>query len=403
MKQTLAALVAPYRVFLRLPDVPAMIATAWLSRMPIGMNALAILLFMRENLGNFQLAGSIVGTFFVAMAIAAPVQGRLVDRIGPRLPLIVTGVLQPLLLTALFIATINGAPVPALMVIAAASGAFASPVTILTRTTWRHRFEDENNRKMAYSIDSIMIEINFTIGPLLVAAITAASSARYALATVIAISCITVLIFFASPILKYWKLEAPIERHFLGPLTDGKLVALFSLTFGMTFCFGLMEVGYPAYGAAIHWVAFGGVLLALNAIGSAVGGFLYGALHSTYSLERQFTIALAIMSAPLFLQSVVDQHALFALVAFLAGVCIAPALTAQTLLVSRLAPAKYATEAFTWSSTFIVTGLGVGMAAGGAISENYHVKAPFVLAGAIIALMAALSLLMRPAPKITAQ
>jgi len=403
MKQTFTALTAPYRVFLRLPDIPAMIVTAWLSRLPIGMNALAILLFMRENLGNFQQAGSIVGTFFVAMAVSAPVQGRLVDRIGPRLPLIVTGVMHPLLMTALFVAAIYGAAVPLLMVIAAACGAFASPVTILTRTTWRHRFGDEYNRKMAYSIDSIMIEVNFTVGPLLVAGITAASSARFALATVIAISCLTVVIFFASPILKYWKQEAPVERHFLGPLTDGKLVALFSLTFGLTFCFGLMEVGYPAYATAIKWVAFGGILLALNAIGSAVGGFIYGALHSTLSLERQFTIALAIMSVPLFLHGVIDQYALFALLAFLAGVCIAPALTAQTLLVSRLAPAKYATEAFTWSSTFIVTGLGIGMAAGGAISENFHIKAPFVLAGAIIALMSALSLLMKPAAEIKAQ
>ena len=52
-----------------------------------------------------------------------------------------------------------------------------------------------------------------------------------------------------------------------------------------------------------------------------------------------------------------DHNLLFATMAFLAGCLIAPALTAQTLLVTRLAPAKYATEAFTWSSTFIVTGL----------------------------------------------
>ena len=66
------------------------------------------------------------------------------------------------------------------------------------------------------------------------------------------------------------------------------------------------------------------------------------------------------------------------------------------LLVTRIAPVKYATEAFTWSSTFIVTGLGVGMATGGAIAEGYHVKAPFVVAGGVIALMSLLSLLMRP-------
>ncbi len=394
MKRSLVALVAPYRAFLRLPDIPAMIATAWLSRMPIGMNALAMLLFLRENLGNFKVPGSIVGMYFVAMAIAAPVLGRLIDRIGPRAPLIVTGIMHPLLLTGLFLATINGASAAALLAIATLCGLFAPPVTILTRTTWRHRFADDHNRKMAYSIDSIMIEINFTVGPLLVATLVAMTNARVALATAIAISIAAVLVFFASPILKYWKREAPVKRHLLGPLTDSRLVGLFFLSFGLTFCFGLLEVGYPAYATALGWVAFGGVLLALNAIGSAAGGFLYGALHSSISLERQFTISLAIISLPLFLHGVVDQHLLFALVAFLAGVCIAPALTAQTLLVTQIAPMKYATEAFTWSSTFIVSGVGAGMATGGAIGEIYHIKAPFVLAGSVIALMSLLSLML---------
>ena len=394
MKQTLAALIAPYRTFLRLPDIPAMIATAWLSRMPVGMNGLAMLLFLRETLGNFKVAGYIVGTFFVSMAVSAPILGRLIDRIGPRVPLTVTGILHPLSMIGLLAATIHGATVPVLLAIAAACGIFAPPVTILTRTTWRHRFTDDHNRKMAYSIDSIMIEMNFTVGPLLVAAIVATANGRAALATVIAISAAAVLIFFASPILKYWKREAPVERHLLGPLTDFRLVALFCLTFGLTFCFGLLEVGYPAYATTLNWVAFGGILLALNAIGSAVGGFIYGALQLSMSLERQFSIALAIISLPLFLHGVVDQHLLFALVAFLAGVCIAPALTAQTLLVTQIAPMKYATEAFTWSSTFIVTGVGAGMATGGAIAEIYHIKAPFVVAGSVIALMSLLSLML---------
>jgi len=394
MKQTFAALMAPYRAFLRLPDIPAMIATAWLSRMPVGMNALALLLFLREALGNFKQAGLIVGAFFVAMAVAAPVMGRLIDRIGPRLPLTVTGVIHPLGLVTLLVAAAQGVDATWLMAIAAGCGLSAPPVTILTRTTWRHRFADEHNRKMAYSIDSIMIEMNFTVGPLLVAAMVAAWSARTALIAVIVISTSAVLIFFASPILKYWKLEEPVERHLLGPLADGRLVALFFLTFGLTFCFGLLEVGYPAYATSIGWVAFGGVLLALNAVGSAVGGLIYGALHLRTSLERQFTVALALMTMPLFLHGVVDQRVLFALVAFMAGLAVAPALTAQTLLVTRIAPARYATEAFTWSSTFIVTGLGIGMAVGGTLAEKLHPKAPFLLAGGVIALMALMSLMM---------
>jgi hypothetical protein len=73
----------------------------------------------------------------------------------------------------LLVAAAQGVDATWLLCIAAACGACAPPTTILTRTTWRHRFADQNNRKMAYSIDSVMIEINFTVGPLLVAAMVA--------------------------------------------------------------------------------------------------------------------------------------------------------------------------------------------------------------------------------------
>ena len=82
------------------------------------------------------------------------------------------------------------------------------------------------------------------------------------------------------------------------------------------------------------------------------------------------------------------------MVAFLAGIAIAPTITAQTLLVSRLAPSKYATEAFTWSSTFIVSGLGMGMAVGGVLIETVATKSVFLVGSLVVAAMAALALLL---------
>jgi predicted MFS family arabinose efflux permease len=107
---------------------------------------------------------------------------------------------------------------------------------------------------------------------------------------------------------------------------------------------------------------------------------------------------LTIMVVPLLLHGAVDQMILFGIAAFLAGVAIAPSIAAQSLLVSRMSPPQYATEAFTWSSTFIVSGIGAGMALGGTLAETVHVKAPFVCAGLVIAAMAVIALAIR-APK----
>jgi F0F1-type ATP synthase assembly protein I len=85
-------------------------------------------------------------------------------------------------------------------------------------------------------------------------------------------------------------------------------------------------------------------------------------------------------------------------VAFFAGATIAPSIAAQSLLVARMAPAKYATEAFTWSSTFIVSGIGVGMAVGGWLTEQYTAKTPFLIAALLLAGMAALALMLKAKP-----
>jgi predicted MFS family arabinose efflux permease len=126
-------------------------------------------------------------------------------------------------------------------------------------------------------------------------------------------------------------------------------------------------------------------------------------LHPKASLERQLALAVGIMSLPFLLHWWVDQVFVFAVIAFCAGTLIAPALTAQTLLITRIAPNKYATEAFTWSSTFIVSGIGVGMAAGGAVAELVNVKAPFLLGSVVLAGMSVAALWLQPKGVVRAQ
>ena len=80
-----------YAAFFRHPDVPRLLAMALVMRMPVGMMSLAMLMHLRELSGSFAFAGGMVGTYLVAMAASAPVQGRLIDRYGPRGALLVTG------------------------------------------------------------------------------------------------------------------------------------------------------------------------------------------------------------------------------------------------------------------------------------------------------------------------
>lgn len=382
-----------YVVFIRQRDVARLLFVALLARMPVGMVGFAMLMYLREALGNFALAGSAVGISFVAMAATAPVQGRLVDLYGPKKLLCVTGVIQPLALVGTLASAKLGMPFPVVAGFTAVAGLFASPITTLTRTIWRHRFEREEDRRIAFALDAVTIEFNFTLGPALIAAVLASAGATAAFAVAICAVIFAIVVFVTSPTLAYFKHETHAKRHLLGPLTEPRLWLVFTTTFGLTLCFGLLEVGYPAYATALAMPAMGGILLAINSLGSAFGGALYGGLHFKAPVERQFACALALMVTPLMLHAVLVSYTVpFAVVAFLAGALIAPSIAAQSVLVSRLAPSRYATEAFTWSSTFIVSGLGAGLALGGALVESVGLRYAFLTGGAVVGAMSLLAL-----------
>jgi len=379
---------AQYLAFFRLPDVATLVAVAVVSRMPIGMVGLSMLMCLRDSMGSYALAGSVSGVYFVSMAVGAPFQGRLIDRRGPKAVLAATGIVSPLALLAILLAAREGLGFAAVAAAAAVAGAFATPITVLTRTLWRMRFTRDEDRRRAYSIDAVMIEVNFTLGPAIVAGVVAVASPTAAFALAIAAVVAAFLVFVLSPALRYFKAEPPAERHLLGPLTEPRLLVVFATTFGITMSFGQLEVGYPAYATFLGLPALGGLLLATNSFGSALGGTFFGGLELKAPVERQFAATLAIMAVPLALHAFVDGALAFAVAAFLAGAAIAPTIACQSVLVSRLAPAHYATEAFTWSSTFIVSGLGAGMAVGGWLSETQGPKAPFAAGAVLVAVMA---------------
>ena len=385
-----------YVAFIRQPDVAKLLLVALLSRMPVGMGGFALLMFLRENLGDYARAGTAVGVQLVALAAAAPVMGRLIDRVGGRIPLIVTGTLQPLALLSILWATLAHMPYAVILGCAALSGIFATPITTLTRTAWRHRFQSEDDRRTAFALDAVMIEINFTIGPAIIAAILATAGATVAFATVIGFVVASVFIFFFSPALRYFKRGEPVERHMLGPLTEPRLLLVFISTFGLTMAFGLIEVGYPAFGTALAAPALAGILLSVNSIGSAIGGAIFGGLHLKMRIERQLATTMGLMSIPLMLHAIFQQPMVFGVVAFFCGLFIAPSIASQSVLVSRLAPAKYAAEAFTWSSCFIVSGLGAGMALGGLLVETTGLRSAFICGALITSAVSIVALQITP-------
>ena len=392
----LDAAVARYAAFFRLPDVTRMLAMAVIARMPIGTVTLALLLHVRALTGSFAAAGAAVGAYLGASAATSPLIGRWIDRRGARNALIVMGIASPCALLVLWLAGPLALPASTLWLIAALAGATAPPITVLTRTMWRHRFSDADARKTAFALDSVLVELAFTFGPMVIAVLLAIGSPMVAFGAAFVFSTIAVPTFLASPALRYWRLEPHAERHLLGPLTERRLLVVFATTFLLTCSLGMLEIGYPGFAARAANAPLAGVLLAVCSLGSAIGGLIYGGLHIGLPPERQLRRTLALVVVPIAIHALVTSAVTMTIVAFTAGFLIAPTLTMVSLLVSSYAPSRYATEAFTWSATCIISGIGAGNAMGGVLLERFDPSVVFACSAGAALLATLCAFALRP-------
>ena len=189
-----------------MPHVAPLLAASMLARLPFGMYALAVVLYMAQERGSFAVAGLVDGAIGIGAAIGSPLQSRVIDRHGHRrvlLPLAVLDVTATALLVAL---TEAHAPV-VLLFVTALIGGFAVPnIGSALRTLWPELLARRDDLlTTAFALDSVAIELLFTVGPLLSAAIIAIISPIAALV----LSCVCVLVgtvlFVVQPPSRDWQ------------------------------------------------------------------------------------------------------------------------------------------------------------------------------------------------------
>jgi MFS family permease len=376
-----------YTNVLEAREVRELFAASLVGRLPIGITGLAILLFVQASHGSFAEGGATTACYVTGLAAAAPILGRVIDRYGPRGVLLATAVLFPAaLLTLVWAVEYLGA---AAFALAVAAGATFPPITVCMRTYFRQRLADELQLATAYSLESVLIELIFILGPVLVALFVAFASPGVAVHFAAGCGSIGALLFLRSSALRAWRIETRIAAPLLGPLAERGFVPLVATVLCFSAAFGFVEIGVAAYATERHAPALAGLLLGLMSVGSALGGLAYGSRTWRRPLVSQFAVLLAIMGVGLGLLSIPTSPVVFALVAIFAGVVMAPVLIVQSMLVAKSVRAEHTAEAFTWSASALLAGVGVGLGLGGLSLETYRSGATLAAAGAC-ALLAAL-------------
>jgi predicted MFS family arabinose efflux permease len=369
-----------YRELLRDRRIATLLGAALIARLPFGINALAIVLFLREETGSFAVAGAVAGALTLGAGAGAPLTARIVDRRGPKVLLALAAGNATGLLTLLALGS-SHAPAGALMATAALTG-FSYPPS---PSVLRARFPDllrgrPDLIQSAYAFDSVLLEISFVIGPLLVAGIVAAVGPGPALA-VSAAAVVTGVSIFVSALSAERTERAPEDaRGLLGVLRTPGIATLVLTMFPVGFAFGALEVSVPAFTHDHSRPELAGVLLAILAISSAAGGFVYGVRprrSPLASVHHRLTLLLPLaFLPPLFAPSI----PLMGLLLVPAGVLIAPIIATRNELASAAAPPGTKTEALTWPLTALVAGLSSGTALGGVLIDGSGWRASILAA-----------------------
>ncbi|HZB34372.1 MAG TPA: MFS transporter [Streptosporangiaceae bacterium] len=377
-----------YREFLRLPHAARLLGGTLLGRLPNGMGALAIVLFTREHGGGYSLGGGLSAIWVVSMALGQPTLGRAMDRFG-----------QPRILFGSAIASAAGFallaatgldPLPVAIGAVVAAGFATPPLEAGLRALWPAVLPSPGQVRTAYAVDAAAQEIIFTAGPLLVVAAAIASTEAALVVTGLLGVAGTVVVTSSRPS-KQWRGE-PREAHWAGPLRSSGLRVLMATLACVGVALGAISVAVVTYADARHLAAASGVLLAANAGGALCGGLVYGARRG----GARFPVLVTCLAAGYLPLAAAPAFPLMILLAFLAGVSLAPTLATAFTLVDTLAPRGTVTEAFAWLVTAMALGAATGSALAGIAGDAAGPHAAFACAGVSGLLALAICLLGRP-------
>jgi predicted MFS family arabinose efflux permease len=359
-----------YGEIFRQPRMAALLGGALVARLPFGINGLAIVLFLREQTGSFATAGAVAGALAIGVGAGAPLMSRLVDRRGSRILLLLAIGNASGLLT-LFALGSSDAPAPLLVTVAVLTGLSYPPSPSVLRARFPELLRERPELvQPAFALDSVLLELSFVGGPLLVAVIVATIGPGAAL-VLSATAVLTGVSIFVSALPE----ERPEEPDrgasgLLGALRSPGITTLAMTMLPIGFALGSLEVSVPAFSIEESRPELAGVLLALWAIASAAGGFFYGVRprHAPLAVvHHRLTLLLPLaFLPPLFAPSI----PVMAVLLIPAGVLIAPIIASRNQLASDAAPPGTKTEALTWPLTALVAGLASGAAVSGVLIDN---------------------------------
>jgi MFS family permease len=364
---------------LKTPGVARIIAAQLAARFPNGMLSLAFLLHIEQVTGSYGSAGLVLAATSVGQAVSGPLTSRWMGIWGMRRVLTLTMILSSISISIVAFVLM---PVPLYMLMGLLVGLSSPPVQSAVRTIYPKMVNSKQLTPL-FALDASAQEIIWVAGPVITTfiAIQIDPVASIVVALIFLLGGGTW--FILSP--EVGRVRIPRSRRTIGKVLGKRPVLLSTIT-GFLLIGACSAVEASVVSAFGHDGAESGLVLAIFAIGSLVGGLSLGHIPvGPWSMARRMFLVFVGMA--LALASLNFWWLAFALL--IAGVGIAPAFAVMSAIVTASVKFSDTAEAYGWVGTGQLMGAALGSALAGFLIDaqgatgGFLVAAMFALVGTL--------------------
>jgi MFS family permease len=365
-----------YAELFKTPGVAVVLFAQLLARFPFGMQTITFAIHLEEVFGNYTVAGLAIAASTVGAAFSAPILGRLVAVYGIKVVVISCSLISPIgFLMIAFAPLTEGQAI----LTALALGLFVPPIQPAARAVYPTLVKSESVRNNLFSVDAILQEVIWIVGPVLATILIATTTTYMPLVVMVFVQIIGGLWFALLPQVQ----GAPIPRSTkkMGRVLRIPLVRVM-IVVNLLFVgsFSALEI------AAVASVgkAGAGFVLAMLSVGSVVGALVFGhRARSPKALTKQ--LGVVVIGGLMILLN--DKDPVWVgICMFISGIGVALAFATMSAIIAKSIPLDDTPEVYGWIGSGQNIGYGFAAAVAGILIDEVSSTSAFAFASGLDAI-----------------
>ncbi|KJY42286.1 transporter [Streptomyces sp. NRRL B-1568] len=385
-------MLAPYRRLFSAKGAVGFSSMGFLARLALSMSGVGTVVMVASVRDSYALAGAVSGASLAATLLTIPLLGRLVDRYGQSRIAIPAAIWSAAMSTALVLCLYLDAPTWTLFATNILS-ATAPNVGGMARARWAEIYDnDADSMHVANSFEQVLDEVCFILGPILAVALATGVAPEAGRIAALLLTLTGTVLFAAQR-----RTEPPVQpadpSGQKAPLRNRGLQVMMLVFLFTGSVFGSLEMVTVAFADSLGHKPVAGTVLALQAIGSAVAGMLFGTLTLRGTSVSRFLAGITGMAVLMLPLNLAGGLWSLAPLMFIAGMATSPTMITGMGLVQELIPRAQINEGMTLAVTSLLGGISLGGMAAGWSVERFGADSGYVLpsTAALLALLVAVA------------